>query len=174
MLQTRYVIKVTVKSGRNAGDVYFLRKGGYVASGDLKYEFDYTTYSSKGVAQRICNHYAADNALNVRIEDQDIERRRAEGKPESEFRIYDDEVYEPYAVLASVTPPTNRSINKIRYISDSEIAEMVARGWQIRRRNDSEDIDSMFERLSSSFVDVKIYMTSTRIRGYHNYIALVK
>ena len=66
-------------------------------------------------------------------------------------------------------------MNNPRYCGGKEQEEMEARGWRvmIKDRMD-ETAEEMFERLSKSYSKVKIYWDTTRVRGLHDYFAMVK
>lgn len=95
----RYLIKVTYLEGPHAGKVHFLRKGGYVT--DLfQYQWDDTTYSSKGAAQRVCTRLTTNNDSEVEWERRMNEvniQRGGRVKKENDF-IYWPEKFEPIHV----------------------------------------------------------------------------
>jgi hypothetical protein len=95
----RYIIKVTKLDGRHAGDVYFLQKGGYVTDADCA-QFDFTSYKTYGIANRVCKKYKEDNNWYWEDETQRREKRKREGLKVDEWRIHDHESYEPYEIDA--------------------------------------------------------------------------
>lgn len=95
--QPRYLIKVTILTGRHKGHSYLLRKGGYVTDeGDSQFEED--TYKTLGTALRVCKQMESRNELNYNVERADNEYRIKQGKSPKEFFIYEKESYEPYLV----------------------------------------------------------------------------
>ena len=93
----RYLIKVTYLEGQHKGESYLLRKGGYVTE-EHDYQWDDTTYATKGIAQRVCNQKAKENKF-----DRDFEREqeriailRGRRKEPKAWYIHELESYEPY------------------------------------------------------------------------------
>ena len=105
----RYLIKATYLEGPHAGTSYFLRKEGYVT--DLyQYQWEDTTYSSKGAAQRACTRKTKDNDWEVSNERKWNQFNAEHGrrvKGEKDF-IYWPEKYEPIHVDC-ITDQVDRS-----------------------------------------------------------------
>lgn len=99
MLKDRYLIKATHVDGPHAGKVYILRKGGYVT--DIKqYQWEDTTYASKGMAQRVCDRMKKEQDAEFdweRRQDSINIRSGKAGKKEYQF-LYWHETYEPIPV----------------------------------------------------------------------------
>lgn len=54
---------------------------------------------------------------------------------------------------------------------------MIANGWRIElTKNCSESAQALYDRLEATgrYSDIKVYWSSTRIRGLHEYFAFVK
>ena len=54
---------------------------------------------------------------------------------------------------------------------------MIANGWRIQLAKDySESAQALYDRLEATglYSDIKVYWSSTRIRGLHDYFAFVK
>lgn len=62
----RYLIKATYLEGLHKGETYLLRKGGYVTDEDTYQDIE-DTYSSLGVAKRICKKLAKDNEIDCKF-----------------------------------------------------------------------------------------------------------
>lgn len=95
----RYLIKVTYLDGIHAGTSYLMRKGGYIASNDARYEDEDTTYKSYSIAMRQCRRLEAENEIDCRLEDERIQRRKNAGKKIDGFRVFYHESYEPFEVI---------------------------------------------------------------------------
>ena len=66
-------------------------------------------------------------------------------------------------------------MNNPRYLGGKEQDRMIANGWRIMLKESmNESPEEMFERLSKTYPKVKIYWDTTRVRGLHNYFAMVK
>lgn len=60
-------------------------------------------------------------------------------------------------------------------LSRSRQEEMCAKGWTIKvRDNCRETPEEFYERLSKEYSKVHVYWTGTRVRGHHDYYAMVK
>ena len=65
-------------------------------------------------------------------------------------------------------------MNNVRVLSGKEQERMTANGWFIVFAKRHESDDQLKDRLSQKFSKVKIYYTTTYVRGYYNTIAMVK
>lgn len=86
---TRYLIKATYLSGPHTGEVYYLRKGGYVLATLCFVPID-DTYAYHGMCSARCCKMMEDAEI-----DYDIERRRYLNK---DSYIFEHMKYEPYPV----------------------------------------------------------------------------
>lgn len=94
---TKYIIKTTYLEGEHEGKVHYLNKGGYVVDDlidNIWQDESYTLSACKAA----CTRKAKSNKINRDIELRDRERRMAQGKPVSPYRIYYLEKFEPFAI----------------------------------------------------------------------------
>ena len=65
---------------------------------------------------------------------------------------------------------------KVNYCGGAQQERMIANGWRIEvAENCRETPEEILERLlKSGYSKVKVYYDSTRIRGVHDYFAMVK
>ena len=94
---TRYLIKATYQSGPHAGKSYLLRKGGFVTD-ETQHQWEDTTYSSAGIAERECRRLKENNDASFEDERWENERRIRNGGKGKAWFIHERETYEPYKV----------------------------------------------------------------------------
>lgn len=64
---------------------------------------------------------------------------------------------------------------KVRYCGAKEQDRMIKNGWKIELPiNYQEQPEAIFKRLQKEYAKVKIYYSTTMIRGLHEYFAMVK
>lgn len=101
-----YIIKATYLSGPDEGSIYYINNGrrvinvkkveaGLVGKDDV---FN-TLRSAKGV----CTRYQNINNFKYRLEQEDKEHKRANGKTVKEFNSFELQSYEPFEVSIGET-----------------------------------------------------------------------
>ena len=64
---------------------------------------------------------------------------------------------------------------KVNYCGGKQQEKMVKNGWSLRVAEYRETPEELYNRLvKTGYKQVKVYWTSTRIRGIHSYFAFVK
>lgn len=63
---------------------------------------------------------------------------------------------------------------KVNYLGSKGQERMIKNGWRIKLVEFGETSDQLYERLSKRYSKVKVYYDTTRVRGYHEYFAMVK
>ena len=65
---------------------------------------------------------------------------------------------------------------KVNYCGNAQQERMIKNGWRIElAANYSESPETMLERLTEEgYSQVKVYYSTTCIRGLHSYFAMVK
>ena len=63
---------------------------------------------------------------------------------------------------------------KTNYCGREQQKRMIKNGWRLELAELNESDDHLYERLSKDYSKVKVYYTTTCIRGLHKYFAFVK
>lgn len=66
---------------------------------------------------------------------------------------------------------------KVNYCGKDAQERMIKNGWRIElQAYANENEQDMYDRLEATgkYKDIKIYYSTTRIRGYHSFFAMVK
>lgn len=64
---------------------------------------------------------------------------------------------------------------KVNYCGGAQQERMIANGWRIALSEFRETPEELLERLTKAgYSKVKVYYESTRVRGIHDYFAMVK
>lgn len=97
----RYLIKATYETGRHKGTSYLLRKGGFVTD-EGQYQWEHTTYKTKGIAERECRRLAEQSKWEYEDERKWNEYNIRRGNKGKEWFIHEIESYEPWEVPQEV------------------------------------------------------------------------
>lgn len=93
----KYIIKVTYLTGKYKGESYFMRKGGYITEPN-HYHFNSDVYATEAICNRVCGKLFKNNERNYEFESKDREYKKNKGCTLKDWRIYERESYEPYAI----------------------------------------------------------------------------
>jgi len=62
----------------------------------------------------------------------------------------------------------------VNFLSANRQTEMIHNDWKIKISNITETSQELYDRLSQVYNKVKIYYTTTSVRGYYAIFAMVK